>query len=217
MKRKAKNLIIAGILIIGLIGIYSSISSKAPEIHRSKISASSFIDYPSELNYRQTTNDCGPFNVAAVVRTLTNSPKDSAEFAKKIEGRLPNKYTLPWGMEKQLRDNNLNIEIPNMGALSDEDKIAFLQEQLSLKKPIIILGARDNYQHYLTIFGFNKSKDEFYIYDSLFEKGQEGFTQDENSSLPGNRNYSSEELLNFWRGGGMYGVYNWYAIVSDKQ
>jgi hypothetical protein len=26
-----------------------------------------------------------------------------------------------------------------------------------------------------------------------------------------------DELLNFWRGGGMYGLYNWHAIVAEKR
>lgn len=212
MKRKSKNLIILGIIIIGG---YIWTSSTTPKFDESKISVSSTINYPPVYNYRQTINDCGPFNAAAIVRALTKNEISSSEFAKNIEWRLPNKYTLPWGMEKQLKQNGVTIEIPNIKALSDEEKILFLQERLSRGKPIIILGERDNYEHYISIFGFDSTKDEFYVYDSLFEKGEEGFTIDENDSLPGNRNFTSEELLNFWRGGGMYGLYNWYAIVAS--
>lgn len=217
MKLKSKNLIILGLLIVLVGGIYLWITNKVPEIDESKISVSSTIDYPSEFNYRQTVNDCGPFNVAAVVRALTNQEISSAEFAKNIEWRLPNKYTLPWGMEKQLKENGISVEIPNVKALSDEEKITFLKERLSQGNPIIILGERDNYEHYITIFGFNSAENEFYIYDSLAEKGEEGFTKDNNDSLPGNRNFTSEELINFWRGGGMYGLYNWYAIVASTE
>lgn len=108
------------------------------------------------------------------------------------------------------------IEIPNLKNLSDENKIDFLREQLSQKKPTIILGGRENYQHYITIFGFDRSKNEFYIYDSLFDKGDKDLTKDSNGDLPGNRTYSSDELLNFWRRGGMYGFYTWYAIITSK-
>lgn len=215
MKIKSKNLIILGVLIILVAGIYFWTNNKAPVIDNSKISVSSIIDYPQEFNYRQTVNDCGPFNVAAVVRALTKEKISSAEFAKNIEWRLPNKYTLPWGMEKQLKENGITVEIPNIKALSDEEKILFLRERLSQGKPVIVLGERDNYEHYITIFGFNGTENEFYAYDSLFEKGEESFTIDDNDSLPGNRNFTSEELLNFWRGGGMYSLYNWYTIVAS--
>lgn len=208
MKKRRKIKILSLLIIIAVTGVYLLLTGKAPEIDRSKIAPSSAIEYPSEFNYLQTANDCGPFNAAAVVRALTEKQVDSQEFAENIEWRLPNKYTLPWGMERQLKENGIKIEIPNVKALSDDDKIAFLQEQLSYKKPIIILGERDNYEHYITIFGFDSSEDEFYIYDSLFDK-------DANDDLPGNRNFTSEELLNFWRDGGMYGLYEWYAIVNS--
>jgi hypothetical protein len=72
----------------------------------------------------------------------------------------------------------------------------------------------DDIQHYLSIFGFNRKKDEFYVYDSLTEEGDLGFTIDENGSLSGNRTLSAEELLEFWRRGGTYGKFIWYAIVA---
>lgn len=126
MKLQSKKLIILGLLIVLVGGIYLWTTHKVPAIDESKISVSSTIGYPSEFNYRQTVNDCGPFNVAAVVRALTNQEISSAEFAKNIEWRLPNKYTLPWGMEKQLKENRISVEIPNAKALSDEEKITFL-------------------------------------------------------------------------------------------
>jgi len=216
MKLKFKFLIIFGLLIVIVAAINFWPDKKAPEIDVSKVSDSIIIDYQSEFNYLQTVNDCGPFNVAAVVRSLTKKEVSSAEFSKNIGWRMPNDYTLPWGLEKQLKDNDIKIEIPNLKALSDEDRIVFLRERLSQGKPVIILGERDTIEHFITIFGFNSKKDEFYVYDSLFEKGKEGFTIVDNASLPGNRNYTSEALLNFWRGGGMHGKFIWYAIVAGK-
>jgi len=94
-----------------------------------------------------------------------------------------------------------------------------LQEQISLRKPVILLGEKDNYQHYVTIFGFDANKNEFYIYDS-FQEGNpliKTLTTDENRDLPGNTTLSSEDLIEFWRGGGMYGLYKWYAIVASVE
>ena len=48
------------------------------------------------------------------------------------------------------------------------------------------------------------------------DKGeQEGLTIDENGINPGNTSMTQEELLEFWSQGGMYGVYNWYAIINS--
>ena len=197
--------------------MYIWIGNTPTRFDENKITVSSAIEYSQKFNYRQTVNDCGPFNVAAAVRALKKEEVSSAEFAKNIEWRLPNRYTLPWGMEKQLKENGIAVEIPNIKVLSDEEKILLLQERLSQRKPAIVLGERDNYEHYITIFGFDSTKGEFNVYDSLFEKGNNGFTIDKNGSLPGNRNFTSAELLNFWRGGGMYGLYNWYAIIASRE
>ncbi len=216
MKKQTKLLIIYGVILL-LAAIYFLASNKPPKIDQSKISTSHLIDYSYEYNYRQTFNDCGPFNVAAVVRTLKKEEVSSADFAENMKWRLPNKYTLPWGLEKQLEENDISIEAPNVKPFSNEEKLAFLQERLSQGRPIIILGERKNYEHYITIFGFDNVKNEFYVYDSLFDKGEEDFTIDTNGSLPGNRTFSSEELITFWQGGGMYGFYNWYVIVASEE
>jgi len=215
MKLNVKKLTIFAIVIIGIITIITPLDQK-PIIDKNQIKTTSLIDYPVKFNYRQTINDCGPFSTAAVVRALKKKEVDSKVFAEKIEWRLPNKYTLPWGIEKQLEENGIVVEKPNLESLSDENKILFLQQQLSLSKPIIILGGSNNYEHYITIFGFDSQKDEFYVYDSIHDKkskSDDDVTKDDNAELPGNRTFSSEELLSFWRNGGMYGIYKWYAIV----
>ncbi len=84
MKLKPKKLTILGILIILAIGMYLWVPNKAPKVDSSKISTTAVIEYPAEHNYRQTINDCGPFNVAAVVRALMKKKVSSAEFAEDI-------------------------------------------------------------------------------------------------------------------------------------
>ena len=118
-------------------------------------------------------------------------------------------------MEKLLNEKGILIDIPNVKGLPDCEKLDYLRFELSQKHPVILLGQQKNYEHYITLLGFDKKKDEFYIYDSLFEKKEEGSTEDDNGELPGNRTFSSDELLSFWQGGGMYGLYNWYAIVTS--
>lgn len=214
MKIKKKITILL-VVILGIIIFFTWDTS--PVIDKTQIKQISLIAYPEDFNYRQTINDCGPFNTATVVRALKGEEIDSQVFAEEIKWRLPNKYTLPWGLEKQLKDSGIKIETPNLKSLSDEDKILFLYEQLSQGNPIIILGERDDFEHYITIFGFDSAKDEFYTYDSLQDKNSdiEGLTIDDNGELPGNKTLNTEELLSFWRGGGMYGLYKWYVIVAS--
>ncbi len=203
------------LLILILIGLYLlRPRTDVPEMDQSLIKDRYITEYPKEFHFLQTENDCGPFNAAAVTRTLSNKSVSSADFADNIGWRMPNNYTMPWGVEKQLKNQDIPIELPNLPVFSDNERIDFLHERMSQGKIIIILGVKDSIQHYLSLFGFDRQNDEFYVYDSLIEEGIPGFTIDENGSQPGNRTLSSKELLDFWRGGGMYGKFKWYAIVA---
>jgi len=203
------------LLILVLVGLYMlRPRTDIPEMNISIIQDKWTIDYPQEFHFLQTENDCGPFNVAAVTRTLNNKEVSSAEFAKNIGWRMPNNYTMPWGLEEQLKDNGIPIEIPNLPVFTDEERLDFLHERMSQGKLVIILGEKDGIQHYLSLFGFNRQKDEFYVYDSLLEEETVGMTIDENGDQTGNRTLNSNELLKFWSQGGMYGKFIWYAIVA---
>jgi len=207
--------ILGAIFVIALIGLFLlRPRTDVPGIDYSIIQNEYTSDYPAEFHFLQTDNDCGPYNVAAIVRVLSKKQVSSAAFAETIGWRMPNDYTMPWGLEEQLKDHNIPVEIPNLTVITDEERINFLHERMSQGKLVIILGEKDDIQHYLSIFGFNRNKDEFYVYDSLTEEGDPGFTIDENGSLSGNRTLSAEELLEFWRRGGMYGKFIWYAIVA---
>jgi len=204
--------ILLAILLVGLFVLRPG--TDVPVMNKSLILDSSITDYPSEFHFLQTGNDCGPFNVAAITRTFGDKEVSSAEFAETIGWRMPNGYTMPWGLEEQLKDHGIPVELPNLPVFTDEERINFIHERMSQGKLVIILGVKGDIQHYLSIFGFNREYDEFYVYDSLIEERSPGFTIDENGSLPGNRTLSSEKLLEFWRRGGMYGKFMWYAIIA---
>ncbi|WP_162426057.1 hypothetical protein [Pontibacter pudoricolor] len=175
-----------------------------------------YIDYPSEYNYKQVSTYCGPFSTAAVVRALQGKKVDSFEYSENIGWRIFNKGTHPIGLSRQLEKQYLNVEIARLRSFSDDERLLFLQERLSQGKAIIILGEKYAYQHYVTLFGFNKQKQEYYIYDSWCPEGTKGLVVDENGSLPGNLTLNSQELLTFWGKGGMYSFYEWYALVASK-
>ena len=101
--------------------------------------------------------------------------------------------------------------------MKDEEKIEKLKKELSDRNPVIILGGINQYQHYITILGYNKNI--FFIYDSLQKKdpyNQINLTIDKNGTLPGNINMSEKELLSFWRKGGKYNLFRWYALIAKK-
>lgn len=216
MRKKILIRGLAGAFALLLMYLFLSLNVK-PKIDTTVIRESAFIEYPAEFNYRQSKNDCGPFNTAAAVRVLKGENADSASFAKEIGWRLPNKYTLPWGLENQLKEHGVRVEKPDFKLLTDDEKITLIQEYLSLGMPVIILGERDGYEHYITILGFDSNLDQYYIYDSLQAPlpEQKDMTIDENADFSGNKSMKSRELMDFWRGGGMYGLWKWYGLAAD--
>ncbi len=219
MNSKNKKLIIIGIILIIVLGIYLWNRYFTTNYNRDNISQTSCLNYPTKYNYAQDGMTCGPFSVAGTVRAITNEEVDSWEFAKSINMKIGKKGTHPIGLKDQLKENDVSIEVPKLKGYSNNERIEFLQERLSQCSAIILLGEPKgvNYEHYLTIVGFDKNKDIFYIYDSLEQKIDETHTLDFNGSLPGNKNMSSKELLEFWEGGGMYGFYEWFAIVGSEE
>lgn len=207
------GLIVALLLSIAFLFFHSRVK---PQVDSAVITESAFIKYPAEYNYRQSGNDCGPFNVAAVIRGLTGEKVDSIALAQEIGWRLPNNYTLPWGLERQLRSHGIRVEKPRFDLITDVEKGLLIRQYLSMGRPIIILGERNNYEHYVTILGFRSDMDQYYIYDSLQAPSDEksGMTTDDNGSLPGNKIMKSSELFDFWRGGGMCGLWEWYGLVA---
>ena len=209
--------IIVTAFVVLVVGAYIVLQREVPEINSDNIEPAMIMEYSKPDHFRQTPNDCGPYNVAAVVRALKNVEVSSAEFAEDITWRLPNNYTLPIGLEKQLKENGVFVRAYSLKSFEDHLRIDFLLENLSLKRPVIILGEQDGYEHYITLFGFDSAEDEFYLYDSIVKAGNPGMTTDLNAFAPGNKSMTAEELLEFWRGGGTYGVYNWYAIASSER
>jgi hypothetical protein len=212
--RLLKNLLSACLIVGFCYLIWDRISVSA--YNTQNIADFYYIDYPSEYNYKQVSTYCGPFSTAAVVRALTGKKVDSFEFSENIGWRFFEKGTHPIGLSRQLEKQNLDVEIARLRRLTDDERLLFLQERLSQGKLIIILGEKYSYQHYVTLLGFNKEKQEYYVYDSLCPEGTQGLVVDDNGKLPGNLTFNSNELLNFWRKGGIYTFYEWYALVASK-
>ena len=167
------------------------------------------LSYKTEWNFRQSKNACGPYSAAAVIRQLTNNDASSETISHETPWRYHG-YTLPSGVANVIRKNGLSAD-EFISAGSDEDKILWLHSQIAQQKPVIILGRKNGRLHYVTLLGYQQ--DRFNVYDSLEEKGATEMTIDKNDSLPGNINWTDDELLAFWSQGGLLGLYRYYAIV----
>ncbi len=175
------------------------------------------IKFSSDFNLKQTYNDCGPYNCFALLKAL-GKDVNLNEIKKYMNWRLKNNYTLPWGIEETIKRFNIKIKKYNFSVMNDDIKIEYIKKEISIGNPIIILGGINQYQHYITIFGY--TNDTFFIYDSLLKKDinkNGNFTIDENNDLPGNKNLTKTELLNFWKNGGKFLFFNWYALIVENQ
>lgn len=107
----------------------------------------SLIDYPQEYNYRQISTYCGPFSTAACVRVKNEIDVDSFEFTDEIGWKLFDWGTLPIGLKRQLKKNDLEVEILHLSSKTEEARLHILQRELMNQNPIILLGEKHNYQH----------------------------------------------------------------------
>jgi len=170
------------------------------------------INFSKENNLRQSYNDCAIFSIKAVIKILNKKDQKIENIKDEIKERLPNNYTLPWGIENYLKKNKIKINVINFSILNDNQKTLKLREILFKKRPIILLIGIGKYQHYITLLGYNDKY--FFIYDSIYKTdvNDKKYTVDDNSKMPGNRNILYNELMKLWNNGGMYGLYKNYGI-----
>ena len=175
------------------------------------------IPYPAKYNFRQSINGCGPYSVAAVARILTNREVDIYTIEKEMPLRIKSGYSHPWGMKRQLERLGLKAKTYQLGNKSWGEKLNFLMAKLSQNEPVILMGNKNGYQHYITLLGYDAKQKEVYVYDSWHDKEVEGLTIDSNGELAGNMTMSFNDLEKFWKGGGVMGFYRWYAIVASQK
>lgn len=218
LKSSTRFRILALVLIVflaGLGGIYWPWHSRTtwdPALIKTSVQ----LDYPANFNYRQTLNNCGSYSTAAAIRALTGRDFSAEAVVTDMPWRVPNRLTFPWGPEQYLHRNNFQVETPSLNYIPDTERLSIVRERLSQAKPVIILIDNTGYQHYVTLLGFDIEADLFYVYDAVHIRGENGLTVDDNGLAPGNRSWSSAELSRHWDGGGVLGVYRWYAIVVSN-
>ncbi len=174
------------------------------------------LPFDSCYNLSQSYNDCGPYNCAIVVHVLTGRDIVIDDFVKQMGWRLPNKVTLPWGLERLLGRYGIKTEVPFLLFFSREHRLDYLKAQLSRGWPVILLGLKQGIGHYLTLLGYGDNG--FYVYDSWYSRNPllpGAHTYDDNGALPGNLTMSEDEIISFWKGSENFLFFPWYALVAE--
>lgn len=220
--RDAAKIILAILLTLSTVTMAAVIHIKfrqAPEYRLRDIKDKTVLFYDSKYNFRQSDLNCGSYAAAAIIRVLADNKINSEEVVDNMRYRLPNKYTTPLGIIQSLKKYGIKSDELFTEKLKPNECLSVLRERLSRDRPIILLGEIKEgeyagFDHYVVLLGFSKEEDEFYIYDSLYAVAESELTKDNNGPLAGNITWTNQELLDFWQGGGMYGLYRWYAIAA---
>jgi hypothetical protein len=215
MKRTLTALITVCLLTAGLFtwGFHSAIGVIKP--NPGLIRDSVELPFDTRYNLAQSYNDCGPYNCAIVVHVLTRGDVFIDDFVKNMGWRLPNKITLPWGLERLLARYGVKTEVPLLLFFSRNHRIGYLKAQLSRGWPVILLGLKQGIGHYITLLGYGDKG--FYAYDSWYTRNPllpGAHTYDDNGEFPGNLTLTEDEIINFWKGSENFLFFAWYALVA---
>ncbi|MCU7197373.1 MAG: C39 family peptidase [Turicibacter sanguinis] len=153
------------------------------------------ISFPSSFSIEQENsfetqiiNECSAFSIAYVLRHYHES-QTGLNIYHQLNYKIPvSGYVLPKGILNYFKDSVYNIEMFT-GSLET------LKTRLTAGTPIIVLiGNSLNWQHYMTLVGYDDTTNEMYFFDSL-----KSF--DENNGQPGNRTITTDYFLKLWNNG----------------
>lgn len=150
----------------------------------------------------QIVNECSAFSSAYVLRHFGEN-KTGLALYDEFNYKLPfSGYVLPKGILDYFKDTPYQVKMYT-------GTFETLKTQLTKGTPIIVLvGDHLNWQHYMTVVGYNDTLQEVYFFDSLRET-------DENESLPGNRTLSTDYFLSMWDNG--LPIFNHLYFVIEKR
>lgn len=137
----------------------------------------------------QTGNECAAYSAAFILRNLGKESKGADVYAE-----IPFKdpfmgYVFTKGLIEYLQTQGLTPMIYKGDLTSLKARLA--QEASPI---IVLIGEGVNWQHYVTLLGFDDDKNELYFFDS-----NEG--NDKNAELPGNTTMEKDNFLNLWNNG----------------
>lgn len=183
--------IICLILGVGLIGMSSAFYFLTPFPKQDSIP----LNYPiafsidkENLFETQLNNECSAFSLSYILRHF-GEQQTGLNLYQELNYKLPvSGYVLPKGIIHYFKNSNYSIEMFT-GTLES------LKTRLAEGTPIIVLvGQSFNWQHYMTLVGYDSTSDELYFFDSLK-------INDENGEQPGNRTLKTNYFLSLWDNG----------------
>jgi len=146
----------------------------------------------------QQDHQCGSYSVWFVLWKLKNEESSPKDISHVMSNKLFGPGTMPWKIVSFLKSKGIHIKTKKLSSASNQERIDFLKEEVEQQGYIILLGRANENQHYLVVFENDSGKD-FTLYDPLV----------------GRRVISQSDLLTFWSGGGVFGFYNWFAVVAS--
>ncbi len=174
-----------------------------------------YLQMNKEIFYRQTLNNCGPYSVMAVMNILRDEEEDPEVLASQMKWRIYKNFTFPQGVVNQLHENGIKTKEYVLKGKSEKEKINWIKETVSQKKPIICLIKVHQVLHYVTVLGYDENG--FMLYDSMQEKEPDNQRKTiiDKECREGNRYYTYDEFLQLWNGGGYKLFFRNWAIVCS--
>ena len=172
-----------------------------------------YLSMSKELFYMQSSANCAPYSVMAVVNVLKGIKVDPEKLARETRWRINKNMTFPQGLIDLLRTNKINTREYSLKTYTNKEKIIWLKNQIDSGNPVILLVKVKTIQHYLTIIGYDKHG--FMMYDSSQKQRDEntGLTVVDKEGYAGNRYYTNLEVIQFWNNGGYTLFFKNWAVV----
>jgi predicted double-glycine peptidase len=165
-------------------------------------------------NRRQTSYDCGAFNIATVLNALDKK----VDFEEVVEANrkkmIPHIGVVPEVLVSTLKKYGAKSKARTFRWMNEDDKISTLKTLLAEGKPIIVLIKRHGYLHFVLLTGFEN--EIVSIYDPLLDNSEiKGITIDRNGEKSGNDSMAFSELIDLWNDVHPGGFYKSMAIIIE--
>jgi hypothetical protein len=180
---------------------------------------------PQEYLYQHGAN-CGPRAIKGILSSFGKDTKENPVDYNKFWLGKKFGQMLPHQMVSILEENGLEVEVGDAGGLTTDAKLRLLKEKLYGDSPVVLLigngyDTKGRYwrsfgaitKHYVTVYGYDDTNKEFYVYDPCVKK------ELQDRDLPiGNIARSYDAVLRDWNYGVIPGIgRNVFVSMETKE